>query len=331
MDESPSPAIDPASRAAIERQIDGYVRRLSALDPHSPAFHEMTAQLLQIGRSEAAELARLMERHLDQRLAENLQARVIASIADLRRVMTELDPDGHAHLLSDRRVLGLVTIRARPEEYFARFAQAQAVIEVALSGLARGRDELLQSMVAVDAQRGDLRACAQRLAAEIETARLLGPRLEAAARELSHTVLAAALRDDALYAVRQRESDLLERMALAVQAEMALGVVSANAATLGALADKALATAVTALRTAVVAARVLARQDLVFRSIAAVQSAATNAIEESATGQPAAQLETLQRAFADLHNAIDDVDGFRHSAERALSRVHPSMAPPGDA
>jgi hypothetical protein len=326
MDELHAPEIDPARRAELERQIDRYVRGLSALHPRSPAFHEMAAQLGDIGRGEAADLARLAERHLDQRRGAGLQAGVMAAIASLRRVMAELDPASYAHLLSERRVLGF-RVRARPDEYFARFAHGQASIDGALSGLARGRDELHQSVIALEAQRADLHGAVERLGVAIESARMLGPRLEAAARELADPPLAEALRHEALYTVRQREADLLERMALGVQSEMALGIVSENAATLIQLSDKALATAMAVLRTVVVAARLLAQQDLVFRNIADLQGAATKLIEADGDPPPEEQIEAVQRAFAQLHNAIEDAAAFQQVAGAALSESASTLRP----
>src|SRR3546814_7999244 len=88
-----------------------------------------------------------------------------------------------------------------------------------LSSLASGKDERSKDNAAIDVERQNLWAAMGRLEQMIHISKTMDARLEAKALELDATdpAKAKAVRETALFYVRQRSQDLLTQMAVTVQ------------------------------------------------------------------------------------------------------------------
>ena len=154
-------------------------------------------------------------------------------------------------------------------------------------------------------------------------------RLEAKALELdsSDPARAKAIRESALFYIRQRTQDLLTQMAVTVQGYLALDLVKKNNIELVKGVDRASTTTVAALRTAVTVAQALAGQRLVLEQISALTTTTANMIDrtgellKSQTAQIHEQaasstipIETLQRAFQNIYDTMDNIDAFKMKA-----------------
>jgi uncharacterized protein YaaN involved in tellurite resistance len=160
----------------------------------------------------------------------------------------------------------------------------------------------------------------------IHIAKTLDARLEAKALELdsSDPAKAKALRESALFYVRQRTQDLLTQMAVSVQGYLALDLVKKNNVELVKGVDRASTTTVGALRTAVTVAQAMTNQRLVLGQITALNrppatssirpaSCCANRPRRSTSRRPSSTipLETLQRAFQNIYDTMDEVDNFK--------------------
>src|SRR3546814_70180 len=110
----------------------------------------------------------------------------------------------------------------------------------------------------------NLWAAMGRLEQMIHISKTVDARLEAKALELDATdpAKAKAVRETALFYVRQRSQDLLTQMAVTVQGYLALDLVKKNNVELVKGVDRASTTTVSALRTAVTVAQALTNQKI---------------------------------------------------------------------
>jgi uncharacterized protein YaaN involved in tellurite resistance len=163
----------------------------------------------------------------------------------------------------------------------------------------------------------------------IHISKRLDRSLEEKASELDATepAKAKAIRESALFYTRQRTTDLLTQMAVTVQGYLALDLVKKNNVELVKGVDRASTTTVAALRTAVTVAQALTSQKLVLEQIGALNTTTagmidstgemlrtqTGAIHEQAASSTI-PLETLQRAFQNIYETMDQIDTFKLQA-----------------
>ena len=175
----------------------------------------------------------------------------------------------------------------------------------------------------------------------VHISKTLDQTLEDKANELDATdpAKAKAIRETALFYTRQRTTDLLTQMAVTVQGYLALDLVKKNNVELVKGVDRASTTTVSALRTAVTVAQAMTNQKLVLEQIGALNTTTagmidstgemlrtqTGAIHEQAASSTI-PLETLQRAFQNIYDTMDQIDQFKlagarqHEADRRHAR-----------
>ena len=182
---------------------------------------------------------------------------------------------------------------------------------------------------AIDVERQKLWEAMGNLEQMIHISNTLDQKLEDKAAELDATdpAKAKAVRETALFYVRQRTQDLLTQMAVSVQGYLALDLVKKNNVELVKGVDRASTTTVAALRTAVTVAQALVGQRLVLEQITALNTTTANMIDrtgellKSQTAQIHEQaasstipIETLQRAFQNIYDTMDNIDTFKMKA-----------------
>src|SRR5687768_12682387 len=160
----------------------------------------------------------------------------------------------------------------------------------------------------------------------IHISKTMDERLEEKAAELDATdpAKAKAIRESALFYVRQRHQDLLTQMAVSVQGYLALDLVKKNNVELVKGVDRASTTTVGALRTAVTVAQAMTNQRLVLEQITALNTTTAGIIDSTGkllrdntariheqAASSTIPLETLQRAFQNIYDTMDAVDTFK--------------------
>jgi uncharacterized protein YaaN involved in tellurite resistance len=182
---------------------------------------------------------------------------------------------------------------------------------------------------AIDTERANLWKTMHKLEQMVHISKTLDQRLEDKANELDATdpAKAKAIRETALFYTRQRTTDLLTQMAVTVQGYLALDLVKKNNVELVKGVDRASTTTVAALRTAVTVAQAMSNQKLVLEQIGALNTTTagmidstgemlrtqTGAIHEQAASSTI-PLETLQRAFQNIYDTMDQIDQFKLQA-----------------
>jgi len=322
--------VEAGTRSKLDDKVDGFVAELVAQDVNSPEFGRRVDAITAMGQKEIRDAAGQSNRFLDRPVrAMDQEGGVGQDLAALRRVIEDLDPGRQGNLTAPKKLFGLIPFGSKMRNYFDQYKSSQNHIAAILKGLASGRDELLMDNAAIDTERANLWASMGRLEQMIHLSKTMDQRLEDKANELDHSdpAKAKAIRETALFYVRQRTQDLLTQMAVTVQGYLALDLVKKNNVELVKGVDRASTTTVAALRTAVTVAQALANQKLVLDQITALNTTTANIIDstgkllKSQTAriheQAAAStipLETLQRAFQNIYDTMDAIDTFKLKA-----------------
>jgi len=314
----------------LDKRVAQFVDELSALDSNSPEFGKKVDQLTAMGRKEIAEAAGASNRFLDRPVkAIDSDTGIGADLTELRKTVEDLDPKRHGNLAPGRKLFGLIPFGGRIKGYFRQYQSSQTHISAILARLASGKDELLMDNAAIDTERANLWKTMHKLEQMVHISKTLDQQLEDKANELDATepAKAKAIRETALFYTRQRTTDLLTQMAVTVQGYLALDLVKKNNVELVKGVDRASTTTVAALRTAVTVAQAMTNQKLVLQQITALNTTTagmidstgemlrtqTGAIHEQAASSTI-PLETLQRAFQNIYDTMDQIDQFKLQA-----------------
>ncbi|HEX7872714.1 MAG TPA: toxic anion resistance protein [Sphingobium sp.] len=322
--------IDDEKKSKLEEKVDAFVDELAALDANSPEFGAKVDQITHMGRKEIADAAGHSNRFLDRPVrAMDADSKVGADLAELRRTVEDLDPGRRGKLTARRKLFGLIPFGGKMRDYFDGYTSAQGHINSILGSLASGKDTLIKDNAAIDVERQNMWATMGRLEQMIHIARTMDERLEGRALALDATdpLKAKAIRESALFYIRQRAQDLLTQMAVTVQGYLALDLVKKNNVELVKGVDRASTTTVAALRTAVTVAQALMGQRLVLDQISALNSTTAGMIESTGellktqtariheqAASSTIPVETLQRAFQNIYDTMDSIDSFKLKA-----------------
>ena len=311
----------------LDKRVAQFVDELAKLDSNSPEFGKKVDQLTAMGRKEIAEAAGASNRFLDRPVkAIDKDSGIGADLTELRRTVESLDPKGAS---KPRKLLGIIPFGNRIDRYFDKYRSSQTHIQQILKSLGDGKDELLMDNAAIDTERANLWKTMHKLEQMIHISKTLDQQLEDKANELDATdpAKAKAIRETALFYTRQRTTDLLTQMAVTVQGYLALDLVKKNNVELVKGVDRASTTTVSALRTAVTVAQAMTNQKLVLEQVSALNTTTasmidstgemlrtqTGAIHEQAASSTI-PLETLQRAFQNIYDTMDQIDRFKLEA-----------------
>jgi uncharacterized protein YaaN involved in tellurite resistance len=314
----------------LDRKVAQFVDELAALDSNSPEFGKKVDALTAMGRKEIAEAAGASNRFLDRPVkAIDADTGIGADLTELRKTVEALDPAKNGRLTPGRKLFGLIPFGGRIKSYFRQYQSSQTHIAAILARLGSGKDELLMDNAAIDTERSNLWKTMHKLEQMIHISKSLDKQLEDKANELDATepAKAKAIRETALFYTRQRTTDLLTQMAVTVQGYLALDLVKKNNVELVKGVDRASTTTVSALRTAVTVAQAMTNQRLVLEQIGALNTTTagmidstgellrtqTGAIHEQAASSTI-PLETLQRAFQNIYETMDQIDRFKLEA-----------------
>lgn len=321
--------VDDAKKTELQSRVGQFIDDLVAQDVNSPEFGKRVDAITAMGQKEIREAAGHSNRFLDRPVkAMNSDTGVGADLLALRKTIEDLDPGRNARLMGKKGIMERL-FGSGVTQYFRKYQSSQTHINSILKSLASGKDELLMDNAAIDTERSNLWNAMGRLEQMIYLSKEMDERLEDKANELDHSdpAKAKAIRETALFYVRQRTQDLLTQMAVTVQGYLALDLVKKNNVELVKGVDRASTTTVSALKTAVTVAQALTSQKLVLDQITALNTTTANIIDSTGKllkSQTAAiheqaaastiPVEVLQRAFQNIYDTMDAIDVFKLKA-----------------
>lgn len=337
--------VDDATAARINAAVTAYIESLTTLEAQSPEFERKVASISRMGRDEIRRSAEASSRFLDRPTAALKQgpmvegSQVSSALVALRQQVEDLDPS--RHLRQRRGLFRRVPFGSQVNDYFRRYQSSQQHIEAIVAGLYRGQDELMRDNAALEQERVHLWAIKTRLEQYAHMAAALDEALthRIAAYETADPEKARALKEDALFYVRQKRQDLLTQLSVVVQGYLALDLIRKNNVELVKGVERATTTTVSALRTAVIAALALGNQKLVLDQVTALNATTGNIIESTSqmlrqqtleiAGQAAnttISIEKLQAAFNNIYATIDTIDSFKLAALENMRKTIDSLS-----
>lgn len=335
------PEIDAATRRELAKQAADYVNTLSELSVHSPSFISRIKRIENLGNADMIRIAGGSKRLLDRNLAsnsfqgQNAQEHVGNALNDLKNIVEELTPT--TKNLNPRGFLGLFKKDDGLNSYFARYDQAQDSLNTVVKSLLRGKDELLQDNAALEQERQDLLGIMQNLNEYAELVAILEDQVLAKASELrsmGKNEQADMIGTDVLFTVRQKRSEIAERLTVGTQAYLAFNLVRRNNVELAKGVDRTRTTTVTALRTAILVAQSLNNQRSILDNMDAIRASADSAIQRSASAvrnerssvrkgedERARAVEELKAAFKDVSEALAAVEENQETANSEINQT----------
>lgn len=330
--------VNAEAQTELDKKAQAYVDDLTGMDMKSPAFTEKVNSIVLMGDSEIRKSSEVSNRMLQRPAAQggkdSAQSKVSGTLIDLRRTITDLDPN-RADLKGAKKLLKWIPGGNKVENYFAKYQSAQSHLDAIIRSLAGGQDELRKDNAAIDVERSNMWNAMQKLGEYNQLATALDGAVEnkiAVLEAEGRTEDAQIMKSDVLFAVRQRRQDIMTQMAVAVQGYLALDLVRKNNIELIRGVDRAQTTTVAALRTAVIVSQALSQQKIVLDQITALNSTTSNLIEKTSEqlrtqgaeiNQQAAsstiEIDKLQRAFDNVFQTMDAIDSFRVQANQSMA------------
>ncbi len=335
-----------ARKTELQTRAASFAMELASLDVRSPEFAKKVESITALGDREMRESANVSNRMLERPAAavgaarggggNDAQTRVAGTLAELRRQITDLDPN-RADLTGIKKVLKWIPGGSKIDNYFAKYQSAQSQLDAIVRSLASGKDELGKDNASIEVEKANMWALMGKLGEYNELAQALDEAvadqvnlLEAAGK----TEEANTLRSDALFPIRQRRQDIMTQMAVAVQGYMALDLVRKNNLELMRGVDRAQTTTIAALRTAVIVSQALSRQKLVLDQITGLNAATGDLIQRTSeqlkiqgaqineqAASSTVAVEKLQAAFDNVFQTMDAVDTFRAQAVDSMAQT----------
>ncbi|NHN56243.1 toxic anion resistance protein [Calidifontibacter sp. DB0510] len=332
--------VNDAAKSEIDKKAEAFVADLAGMDMKAPAFTEKVNSIVLMGDTEIRKSSdvsnRMLQRPAAQAGKDSAQSKVSGTLIDLRRTITDLDPNRN-DLKGAKKVLKWLPGGNKIENYFAKYQSAQSHLDAIIRSLASGQDELRKDNASIDVERDNMWTAMQKLGEYNQLATALDGAVERKIAELQaagKTEEADIMKSDVLFAVRQRRQDIMTQMAVSVQGYLALDLVRKNNNELIRGVDRAQTTTVSALRTAVIVSQALAQQKVVLDQITALNTTTSNLIEATSEqlktqgteiNQQAAsstiEIDKLQRAFDNVFQTMDAIDSFRSQATQSMAQT----------
>jgi uncharacterized protein YaaN involved in tellurite resistance len=332
--------IDEATATRINQAVNSYVESLTSMEAQSPEFTRKVSSISRMGNDEIRRSAEASSRFLDRPTAAlkngpmSQGSQVSSALLALREQIEILDPS--RHLVPRRGLFRRVPFGNQVHEYFRRYQSAQSHIEAIVNGLYRGQDELLRDNAALEQEKAHLWSVKTRLEQYTVMSGALDEALTAKISRMEHgdPEKARALKEDALFYVRQKRQDLLTQLSVVVQGYLALDLIRKNNVELVKGVERATTTTVSALRTAVIAALALGNQKLVLDQVTALNTTTGNIIESTSqmlrqqtveianqAASATVSIEKLQAAFNNIYATIDTIDTFKLAALDSMRKT----------
>ena len=145
--------------------------------------------------------------------------------------------------------------------------------------------------------------------------------------ETSDAEKARVVKEEMLFYLRQKVTDLLTQLAVTVQGYLAMDMIRKNNLELIKGVDRATTTTVSALRTAVMVSQALTNQKLVLEQITALNTTTSNMIESTSNllkkqaadiqqqaSSSTVEIDKLKKAFQNIYDTMDMMSNYKAKA-----------------
>lgn len=333
-------AVSEVQAEVIDDTANERGQQIMAVDMNSlDAKREITQAIENLGADIAAKSAtknEMLARRIGTLSKQGGESGEVAkSLEELAIKMRDLDPKG-IDFASGKGGRLFNPVR----RYFERYKSADAEITDIVQSLEAGKVTLKNDNVTLELEEAAMRELTQQLNQQIEIAMDLDAYLtsaieEARATEGTDMERVRFVEEEVLFPLRQKIIDFQQLLVVNQQGIVSMNVLRRNNAELIRAVDRAENVTVSALRVAVTVAGALYNQKIVLDKINALNET-TNAmisttssmlkeqgaeIQQKAT-EASISVETLQKAFEDTLEALDDISRYK---QEALPRIRQTI------
>lgn len=336
------PPLAPEVQQQIDAQVRAFVDGLMKQDVNSEAFQKQLDTAFRLGREEISVAATLMESHFMQRNMNGMEnSPAYAAIAEMRRLLDDLNPGNEGDLLQPRKLLGLIPFGTKLQAYFRKYESAAGQLQTTMSQLHAARDDMERDIVGIDATTRKLWESMAKLSQAQRFAQQLDAQVDERVRalQISDPVRATALQQEVLFYARQNLTDIQTQMAVCINGYLALGLLKKTGREMVLGCTRVATTGMSALAVAQTVARATDNQIVVMDMLQGANTAIGNLITQTgkqlnahveATAQfssdPMIGVELLKTAFGDTYRAMDSLDKFRVEAIDAMGKNNAIVA-----
>lgn len=340
-----SSAETPTELAPLEKtdvmsgQVDAIVSRITGLDSdHSPEAQEMAESIKSFGltaQKQSGKRSQMLRQSIGKldptgEDKESGSGQVGNLLMDLNTQMTDLDPSGVS--LDKPWWANLQTIlpflKTPIQKYFLRYQSADSVIDNIRSGLVAGQNQLKNDSIILKDDQVKMRKTAMTLEEAIKAGMYLKTELDyAVENEIKDEKMQNFVKDQILFPLNQRVSDLQQQLAVNQQGIMTSAIIIRTNEDLIGGVDRALTVTMTAMEIAVSLSLALANQKLVLKQLNAVNKTTgdmianvgamlkTNAADiQKQASEATLDMEQLKQAMQDTRDAVESVRDYRINA-----------------
>ena len=140
--------LTPEQRSKLDQMAQEFVQGLLTADPNGPEFKRKSDTLHNLGGQDIRAAANVSNRMLDRPIKATKSglydenSTVTKGLMDLRRTVEALDPSRQGGALSPRKLLGMIPMGRKVDDYFMKYQSAQGHLNAILETLYRSQDEL---------------------------------------------------------------------------------------------------------------------------------------------------------------------------------------------
>ncbi len=320
---------------ALEVQADNLVDQLLAIEPRDLAEQTRQARALgNIGENIQVEMMRknqLLKSPISK-LVEGAEdgGPVANALLSLQEQVNEINPNRVDFDSSGvRRLLGMLPFVGTPvARWFAKYQAVDTVISDIVASLKNGQRQLENDNIILSDEQNAMRTLTFQLQDFVKLAQLIDNKLDAKLQGLlPGDDRRSFLEQEIQFPVRQRIIDLQQQLAVNQQGVLTTEVIIRNNRELIRGVSRSVNVTVTALNVATTLAIALQTQKKVLHGVQAVNRTTDDLLAQTAQQlktqgveiqkeAASAQLDVakLKQAFADVHQALEDISSFRRNA-----------------
>ena len=320
--------------ADLEKKADDVIDNLLNPETDQNAKRAAVDNMGMETQREVARLSKMLDGPIKElaKTGEN-GGPVAKALLDLKEEVEELDPGKFDFSSASGFLNSLARFLpwgAKPiSRYFAKYMSAEDVIERIIDSLRTGREQLKRYNISLEQDKDRMIKAMGRLKKAIQLAKLMDEKLQYKIdREISpEDPQYNFVKEELLFPLRQRIMDLQQTLNVNQQGVLTIEVIIRNNRELVRGVDRALNVTVTALQIAVACALALNNQEIVLGKVKALNETTSKLIAHNAkrlktqgveihkqAAQATLKMEDLEKAFADINSAIENISKFRQES-----------------
>jgi uncharacterized protein YaaN involved in tellurite resistance len=318
----------------LDVKVDQFLNSILSMDLQSEEFKEKVTNIHVLGNEEIRASANVSNRLLDKPVRAmkegvfNEKSSISQGLTELSTTLENLDPAKQGDLLASKKLFGLIPIGDKLRDYFHKYQSAQVHINRIIHALYEGKEELQKDNAAIEEEK----VIAWKLMQKMEQYVYVGKKLDAALEskiaqiEAADAEKARIIKEEMLYYLRQKVTDLLTQLAVTAQGYLAMDMIRKNNLELIKGVDRAMTTTVSALRTAVMVSQALTNQKLVLEQItelnttSSLMESTSNLLKNQAAdiqqqaSSSTVEIDKLKKAFQNIYDTMDMMSHYKSKA-----------------